>query len=188
MYSKIIHKPDTKRNKADFYQTPYHCTRLLLDNEVFDGYILEPACGQGAITKVLAERNLLFGSFDLITTGQDFMRWEEPTDNIITNPPYKLATDFILHAKELASNKIAMLLPLIYLHSRDRYDRLWQDTTFPLSKVMTFISYTWLEADVREDGTAKMGMSVYAWFIWDKNHTGAPTLDWLDNRDFIRAK
>ena len=46
-----------KRKQTDFYETPYSLTRKFLDVEEFDKSlsVCEPACGKGAITKVLNE-------------------------------------------------------------------------------------------------------------------------------------
>ena len=62
--------------------------------ERFDGSIWEPACGDGAISKVLAEAGYQVVSTDLIDRGygaggQDFLKSDKPlAKNIITNPPY----------------------------------------------------------------------------------------------------
>lgn len=43
-----------KRKNSDFYETPYSLTWLLLENEnIIDKNILEPACGNNAITDIL---------------------------------------------------------------------------------------------------------------------------------------
>ena len=46
-----------KRKKSDFYETPYTLTRKFLDVEYFNknSTVCEPACGGGAITRVLKE-------------------------------------------------------------------------------------------------------------------------------------
>ena len=41
------------RSKHDFYPTPAFATESLLEKEQFSGTILEPACGDGAISKIL---------------------------------------------------------------------------------------------------------------------------------------
>jgi hypothetical protein len=48
-----------KRKKSDFYETPYSITRHLLNVEDFDYNLIicEPACGDGAIVKVLREKS-----------------------------------------------------------------------------------------------------------------------------------
>jgi len=44
-----------KRAAFEFYPTPPEATRALLSVESFEGDIWEPACGDGAISKVLIE-------------------------------------------------------------------------------------------------------------------------------------
>ena len=41
------------REKDDFYPTPSAATQVLLDRQKFTGNVLEPACGDGAMSKVL---------------------------------------------------------------------------------------------------------------------------------------
>ena len=68
-----------KRAPFEFYPTPPEATRALLSVEKFDGSIWEPACGDGAISKVLQKANYSVVSTDLINygfgeSGQDFLR------------------------------------------------------------------------------------------------------------------
>ena len=175
------------RPKNDFYQTPYSMTRHLLDREKFEGKIFEPCCGEGAILKVLDEYNYEYSCGD-ITFALNFLENFSQNDNIITNPPYSLAKEFILHAKKHTSKKIAMLLPLNYLHGIQRYREVWLDTEFPLKKIYVFCRYPMLSNEIREDGKYETGMMVYAWFIWDRAHKGSATIDWIDNSDDIVKK
>lgn len=171
--------PKEKRNTSDFYQTPYCLTRLLLEKENIIGTVLEPACGQNAIVNVLPYCTV---SYD---REKDFLAETEKYDTIITNPPFSLAYEFIRKAKNVAKEKIIMLLPLSYLHGKKRFDNIWQDTMFPLKKVYVFTRYPLLEETIRLDGKHKTGMMVYAWFVWDKRHKGLATIEWLDNNEFV---
>lgn len=54
-----------KRKKSDFYETPYSLTRLLLEKEKLEGTVLEPACGELAIVKVLKENGYQVDFSDL---------------------------------------------------------------------------------------------------------------------------
>ena len=105
-----------KRKKSDFYETPYSLTRKFLDVETFDKSlsVCEPACGAGAISKILEERwqSNKVTAYDKET---NFL-WETGNyDYIVTNPPFSLAHEFIQKAKLVANNKFALLLSLIHI-------------------------------------------------------------------------
>lgn len=177
-----------KRKKSDFYETPYSLTEQFLDAEPFDRSleVLEPACGAGAITDVLARRGFeKITGYDVET---DFLTQSAPVPYLITNPPFSLAKEFILNAKQMVERKIAMLLPLSYLHGKERHDRIYMDRDFPLARVYVFTRYPMLGDPLRPDGKYSTGMMVYAWFVWDRNHIGEPVIRWLDNQPYVLAK
>lgn len=180
-----------QRKKADFYETPYSLTRQLLKHENLVGSILEPACGDGAIVKILKEwfPTESYGYFvDWYDLPTDFLKDTHIWDTIITNPPFSLAKEFILKAKTLAARKIIFLLPLSYLHGKARYDLIWCDKEFPLARVWVFTRYPMLGDKLREDGKYRTGMMVYAWFVWDKKHKGHPEIRWIDNNEYVLGK
>lgn len=78
--------------------------------------ILEPACGNGAIVKVLKEKG--FAKIICYDKETNFLKETKQYPYIITNPPYSLAYEFIQKAKEIAYSEFAMLLPLSYLHGK----------------------------------------------------------------------
>lgn len=137
-----------KRKKSDFYETPYSLTHLLLSNETIKGTVLEPACGNGAIVKVLNQHRINTISYD---KEKDFFTEDRQFEWLITNPPYSLAFEFIKKAKACA-NKIALLLPLSYLHGKQRYDEIYTDSEFRLKKVYVFTRYPMLGEKLRDDG------------------------------------
>ena len=185
-----------QRNKSDFYQTPYSLTNELLNHEDFNyaKYVYEPACGDGAIKKILYERwsgGTVAGTD--ISTGFDFLEHlkNEPDHHpnyIITNPPFSLALEFIEISKKVATEKIAMLLPLNYLHGQKRYETLWKDRCFPLKKIYVLSRYPMLTNSIRKDGKFTTGMQVYAWYIWDKTYIGEPIIDWIDINKYVLNK
>jgi hypothetical protein len=188
-----------KRNKSDFYQTPYSMTEQLLENEEFDinKEVLEPAHGKGAITHQLVKHFKKIWSFDL-SEGHDFFDFvnNNKIDYIITNPPFSLAFEFIQKAKEIATEKFAMLLPLSYLHGQKRYESgIFTDPDYPLTKVYIFTRYPMLSDTIREDGKYSTGMMVYAWFVWENHNyykvnnikviNHAPKIYWINNQKYI---
>lgn len=185
-----------QRRKNDFYSTPFSMTQQLLDREDFTGSIsiLEPACGEGAILKVLKEHPTTnfkrIEGYDL-SQGKDFLKEDIQYDAIITNPPFSLAKEFILKAKEVSRNKFAMLLPLSYLHGEERYKEIYQDTNFPLSHIYVFTRYPMLGDKLRDDGKYRTGMVVFAFFIWDKVKPlskEGPIIKWISNQKYILNK
>lgn len=176
-----------KRKESDFYETPFSITEQLVTNESFDksAAILEPACGAGAIVKVLQKHGFSVTHFDKET---DFLKFapNEPVKQMVTNPPFSLAQEFILHAKRVVSDKFALLLPLSYLHGKSRYDEIYSDKGYPLARVFVFTRYPMLGNALREDGKYKTGMMVYAWFVWDKNYAEShPQIRWIDNHEYV---
>jgi hypothetical protein len=176
-----------KRKKSDFYETPYSITRQFLDEESITGNILEPSCGNGAIVKVLKENGLNVIGKD-ISQGQNFLEETEKYDAIVTNPPFSLAYEFIQKAKTI-TDYFAFLLPLSYLHGKKRFDNIYSDREYPLTRVYVFTRYPMLGDKLRDDGKYKTGMMVYAWFVWDKKSTNInPIIKWIDNNSFVLNK
>jgi methylase of polypeptide subunit release factors len=173
------------RQPYDFYPTPRSATVALLNNESFDGSILEPASGEGHISKVLEEYypEADISSYDIQDDcygigGVDFLNNDKEfydyPDNIITNPPYVRATEFILQAKEIADHKVAMLLKLNALAGLKRYKTIWTDKRFPLKKIIILIR----RPDFKQKNSPTLE---YAWAIFDKYWLRDPVITWGDN-------
>ncbi|WP_245451618.1 hypothetical protein [Mesorhizobium waimense] len=122
-------KPTMKRFAdlagPDYFPTPAWATHALMENETFTGEIWECACGDGAMSRVLASRGNPVRSSDLFdrgfgTSGIDFNTAKTPADNIVTNPPYNSAESFVRSGVKLARNKFALLLRLAFLEGANR--------------------------------------------------------------------
>ena len=172
------------RRKDDFYPTPPRGISALLDVEKFDGPIWEPACGDGAISRVLCEHGYDVVSTDLVDRGYgqsnvDFLlEWRPRAPNIVTNPPFKLAVPFVRNAVALSTGKVAMLLKIAFLGGIER-GAMFRET--PLARCWVFSQRLSFQpggstaARSLEGG----GMMAFAWFVWDHAHTGKPTLGWI---------
>lgn len=174
-----------QRREADLYETPFRITERILDalDGVSLGTVLEPARGGGAITTVLASRGIPFTAYDL-ARGVDFRDERRNFDTVLTNPPFSLAREFIDTSQRVADRHIVLLLPLSYLHGKQRHDEVFRRYR-NLRTVYVLTRYPMLGERLRRDGKYRTGMMVYAWFHWDKGHTGLPAIDWLDNNDDI---
>lgn len=176
-----------KRKKSDFYETPYSITRHLLNVEEFDYSltICEPACGDGAIVKILKEKTNNVIAYDI---EKNFLSETKQYDYIITNPPFSIAYEFIVKSKQVAKKKFAFLLPLSYLHGKKRYDDIYSDKDYPLKKVYVFTRYPMLGEKLRNDGKYNTGMMVYAWFIFERDYVGPSIIEWIDNNNDVLSK
>jgi hypothetical protein len=121
----------SQRPVGDFYETPAWATEALLEMERFEGEILEPACGAGAISRVLEAYGYRVESSDIQdepyiygARGVDFLTEEYlvPCNNLITNPPYSLAQQFAEKALKVIRCKIALLLRINFLEGKKRYE------------------------------------------------------------------
>ncbi len=183
--------PSKDREKDDFYPTPPEATLALLGMEPFSGAIWEPACGDGAISRVLEAAGHPVVSTDLVDRGYgesrvDFLmeqRLLAPT--IITNPPFKMAEEFLEKGLALGAVKIAMLLRLAWLEGRAR-KTIFEST--PISRVLIASKRIQMARGGSDRGDGGGGMIAFAWFVWDVTHTGPPTLGWFDWKDYGRAE
>ena len=177
-------KPTVKRNAdidgPDFFPTPAWATYALIDNEKFEGNIWECACGDGAMSKVLEKTNQNVFSSDLYNRGygeygHDFTSSDRAFDNIITNPPYNSAEEFVKIGTRNSRNKFALLLRLAFLEGSNREKTIF--SKIPPSRVWVFSErITFYPKGVKKAGS---GTTAYAWFVWDKNHLGSTELRWF---------
>ena len=164
----------------DFYPTPRWATFALMDNEKFQGQIWESACGDGAMSNVIEETGANVRSSDLFDRGYgeagvDFRNASKSADNIITNPPFNAAEEFVHSGLRLAGRKFALLLRLAFLEGAGRQNSIFKKN--PPSKVWVFSErITFYPKDVVQKGS---GTTAYAWFVWDRDHVGPTELCWL---------
>lgn len=178
-------KPTVKRfadlDGPDFFPTPAWATHALVDNERFNGEIWESACGDGAMSEVLATTGSPVASSDLYDRGYgdagvDFLSGHRRrAANIVTNPPYNAAEGFVRAGLESADKKFALLLRLAFLEGANRQRTIFTDA--PPSRVWVFSErITFYPAGAVQKGT---GTTAYAWFVWDKDAAGGTELRWF---------
>ena len=183
LWAANISPDKANREPNDFYPTPPEGTTALLSRESFTGQIWEPACGDGAISKVLIDAGYDVLSTDLVDRGYgqhgvDFlMEHGRVVDNIVTNPPFKLAEQFLLHALPRARNKVALLCRLAWLEGEGRR-KIFEST--PLAHVWVFSR----RLNINRSGIAPAypgqgGLIAFAWYVWEIGYCGPPTLGWL---------
>src|SRR5665213_387729 len=120
---KMKHGKSPDRSPRDAYPTPRLFTEILLDRIRFEGSVLEPAAGRGDMLTVLLERYPQAEGRD-INDDHDFFEEHDQFDNIITNPPFSRALDFVKHGISRSRKKLALLLPYYFIVAKSRKDVL----------------------------------------------------------------
>lgn len=148
----------TGRKASDFYPTPPEATIALLKflSLPTQTHIWEPACGEGHMVDVMEAMGYTVTGTD-IRTGYDFLSEPPiPCDWIITNPPFRLAADFIRRCAEYGK-PFALLLKSQFWNAAKRYKLFLEITPTRI------LPLTW-RPDFTGKGQAMMDM---AWCVWD---------------------
>lgn len=174
------------RCEHDYYATDPIAIELLLEQMQFSRNIWEPACGDGSLSKVMLSHGYEVYSTDLYDHGYgvidvDFLENTEPFDgDIITNPPYKYATEFVRKALDTIDDGhyVAMFMKLSFLETKKRRELFGTD---PPKYV--YVSSSRIACARNGDFSSGRGESsavAYAWFIWEKGFHGEPIIRWFN--------
>ena len=176
----------TEREINDFYATDPNSLEIFLkalerDNITLHQNIWECACGQGHLSKVLIEHGYSVTSTDIIDRGYgkgniDFLKtnglWN---GDILTNPPYKYAKEFVENALRLADGYTIMFLKIQFLEGKSRrklFDK------YPPKYV--YVNSARQTCYINGDMSKKMSSaSCYCWFIWEKGYKGESIIRWI---------
>ena len=170
-----------ERHKEDYYATDPVAIDYLLKFEDFEN-VLEPACGEGHLSKRLIELGVDVHSSDLINRGYgevvDFFNIDSWEGDLITNPPYKIAQKFVEHSIEIIpeGRKVAMFLKLTFLEGQSRRKMFEK---FP-PKIVYVFSKRIKCARGGDFNSFSSSAVAYAWFVWEKGYTGKPKIEWID--------
>jgi len=182
-----------ERQEHDYYATEPKAVELLLVQECFSPYVWECACGGGHISEVLKAHGYKVKSSDLYDRGYDGTEIIDFLDvrkedidldysrDIITNPPYKYAKEFVEHALDISMDgvKVAMFLKLTFLESKSRkklFDKYPPKIIYVSSSRLQCAKNGDFEKYSKGVGTAV----AYAWYVWEKGYTGDPHVKWIN--------
>lgn len=179
---------DVTREKDDFYATPPLAVKELMKLETFDKNIWEPCCGMNHITNVLKDNNYNVKTSDIIDRVNDgsveiidFLNYNEKYNgDIITNPPYKLATEFVYKSIETITygHKVAMFLKLTFLETKKRYElfKKYPPKVIYVASMRFGCSQT---GEFNSDGNTGSAIA-YCWYIWEKGYNGDTVIKWFN--------
>ena len=182
------------REINDFYSTDPKSLEIFLKALERDGFklhnnIWECACGMGHLSKVLESKGYDVLSTDLINRGYgivdndtDFLKGKYYTHtkydgDILTNPPYKYAKEFVETALNKISygNYVVMFLKIQFLEGKDRR-KLFDKYPPKYIYVNSARQLCYFNGDMNN----KMSSATcYCWFIWEKGFKGEPIIRWI---------
>ncbi|OLA95036.1 MAG: hypothetical protein BHW64_00860 [Candidatus Melainabacteria bacterium LEY3_CP_29_8] len=173
-----------ERQAEDYYATEPLAAKLLLRVVPELNNIWECACGEGHLAKVFDKVGKLGKATDLIDRGygnvEDFLLNNKPyyDGDIVTNPPYKYAQQFVEHALELVDTDryVCMFLKVLFLESKSRKELFTQS---PLKTI--YVSSSRLNCAKNGDFKNYTSSAIaYAWFVWQKGYTGETIVKWIN--------
>lgn len=176
------------RSSPDDFPTPPWATRGLIEHIISDTKslsnmsCLEPACGCGHMSKVLTEyfSNVCSSDAYDYQYGQVRDYLLEPYNDasfdwVITNPPFRLAEEFIIRSLSVAKVGVAILARTVFIESVGRYEYLFKNN--PPSKFAQFCERVpMVKGRLDQKASTATG---YAWLVWEKNYTSDPKLMWI---------
>lgn len=172
------------RQLEDYYATDPIAMIKLLEIEQFNKNIWECASGENHLVAPMVEAGYNVRTSDLIkrtpTTEQlDFLECTDSWDgDIITNPPYKYAQQFVEKGMELINdgNRVALFLKLQFLEGKKRRDLF---TKYPPKLV--YVSSSRIKCAKNGDFDKYDSSAIaYAWFIWEKGYKGDTVIKWFN--------
>ncbi|SOC46286.1 hypothetical protein SAMN05892877_12191 [Rhizobium subbaraonis] len=197
-------KTATKEERGDnLYETHAVAVHTLAALEDFSPTVWEPACGRGAISRILEAAGYSVILSDLVDYGTadahgevqaviDFRETkpgEGECHDIVTNPPYgEVLNSFVAHALRVhRPTKMALLLNLNFLAGFADDDRNFVMDELPPARVYVFKRrLPMMHRDGYEGPKASSSMNT-AWFIWERqpdgtygNATLVRRVDWKD--------
>jgi len=175
-----------EREQHDFYATDPKAIDALLDYMELPGIIWEPSCGEGHLSKRLEERGYNVISSDLVERGYGvggvnfFEQTEVPSEVhcILTNPPYKYAAEYIVHALKLLKkgDYVCMFVKTTFAEGQGRYNDIYSIN--PPKFVLQFVRRLICSKNGNFEEHTSSAVS-YAWFVWEKGYKGKTVLDWI---------
>lgn len=180
------HCPE-EREQNDYYATHPKAAELLLEIEDLDKNvpIWECSSGENHLADVFKEHGYKVRTSDIVkrteTTEQlDFLSEgvTEWNGNIVTNPPYKYAAEFVKKALDIIPRgaKCIMFLKQQFMEGKQRR-KLFEK--YP-PKTVWVSSGRLACAKNGEFGRYSTSAVAYAWFVWEKGYSGETKLKWFN--------
>lgn len=201
--SAVMAQRREPHDSLDYFGTPPWATRALTELLRRQGEPLremtawDPACGEGYMARPLSEAFGQVAATDVHDYRADWHGQQNTNDFlmpaiveglqvdwIITNPPFRLARQFIDRAIPLAREGVAMLVRSSFAEGAERYRKLFSKT--PPTDILQFVERVVMTKGRPQDPnsavphpkTGKLrkpsSATAYCWMVWQKPFPDMP--------------
>lgn len=178
-----------QREINDYYATDPKALEIFLEKLKEDKIelhknIWEPACGEGHLSKVLKKYGYDVFSSDLIDRGygvgnKDFLKTSniDIKSDIITNPPYKYAKEFVEKSLEVQADGYytIMFLKIQFLEGQAR-KKFFEKYPPKYIYVNSARQMCAMNGNFEKYNATAI---CYCWFIWEKGFKSNPIIRWI---------
>ncbi|WP_339112815.1 hypothetical protein [Thioclava sp. GXIMD2076] len=183
--SAVMQQRTEPHESLDDFPTPPWATRALCDWLLSIGQDLgsmachEPAANRGHMVRPLREAfEFVKGSdvhdYDVGFLVEDYLFYPANPylfDWTITNPPFRLAEQFILKALTQSRAGVAVIVRSAFLEGVGRHTRLF--SLYPPTDILQFTERVVMhKGKLSENGSTA---TAYCWIVWRKDIAGEPT-------------
>lgn len=184
----VMQRRSEPHDSLDDFPTPPWGTRALCEkiakeigHQLSEMSSWDPAANRGYMTRPLAEYFAAVRGSDIHDYGAGYEQLDflwpgnDEADWIISNPPFRLAEQFIYAARNRARRGVAMLCRSAFAEGVDRYEKMF--SVAPPTFIWQFVERLPMVKGKIDPAVASA--TAYAWFVWVKMAAGQTTYDWI---------
>lgn len=185
---------DKERQNEDFYATDPVATEWLLKLENIHDVVIDNSVGEGDLMFPIIKSGRKVIGFDIVNRFSQHPGFEFRNENwldfnpdkllnadIIFNPPYKLAQEFVEHSINLVEEgrKVCAFLKLQFLEGKKRKELFEK---YPPKIVYVSSSRILCAKNADFTGMREAGGSAvaYCWYVWEKGYKGETLIKWFN--------
>lgn len=193
-----------EREPYDWYCEDRWPVEALIKLVAFEGLVYDPCAGRGNIPSVFQAHGFETHASDIVDRGfwpglrtLDFLGGASSAfrvPNVVFNPPYSyqdgIAEACVRRALEIATDRVAALVPIKWLGSIGRYTLFEEE--FPPEAVLVFSERPSCppgsKIETLGDSAFRGGTMDYMWVVWKVGQRGPKNTIWIPPRPEAERK
>lgn len=182
--------PEETARRLEAFETPQWAIDAILNVELLTPTVIDPCCGRGVMTKLARACGYDARPIDVHDWGYpceigDFLILDGPTDpewqelgfTVFMNPPFSLAEQFVLRAKEIGARKIVCFQRFAWWESQGR--KTFWDRHPPNRIYICGDRASCWRFDIPKEDQKSGTTTAHAWFVWERGHPPGPVISRL---------